>query len=142
MERKLVYVLNSVELSNSVKDCGTMNTLQVILTKDNIEDFRGRFVLLPDGRIEEFTLDKYKIGDVINLRSPIYCESKKICRVCYGRMADVHNSPYIGILAGTILGERGMNLTMRSFHSGGAAQVKVRNVINDLVENDPKLNNI
>ena len=142
MERKLVYVLNSVELSNSVKDCGTMNTIQVILTKDNIEDFRGRFVLLPDGRIEEFTLDKYKIGDVINLRSPIYCESKKICRACYGRMADVHNSPYIGILAGTILGERGMNLTMRSFHSGGAAQVKVRNVINDLVENDPKLNNI
>jgi len=35
------------------------------------------------------------------------------------------------------VGERGTQLIMRSFHTGGAIKIEVRDILQDIVDNDP-----
>jgi DNA-directed RNA polymerase subunit beta' len=64
--------------------------------------------------------------DEIIVRSPITCESRRgICSSCYGRdlarghMVNVGEA--VGVIAAQSIGEPGTQLTMRTFHIGGAA---------------------
>ncbi|MBE9562995.1 MAG: DNA-directed RNA polymerase subunit beta', partial [Proteobacteria bacterium] len=64
--------------------------------------------------------------DRINVRSPITCESKYgICAKCYGRDLGrgqiVNLGEAVGVVAAQSIGEPGTQLTMRTFHIGGAA---------------------
>ncbi len=61
----------------------------------------------------------------VKVRSPLTCESQYgVCQKCYGwsltnnRMVDVGEA--IGIIAAQSIGEPGTQLTMRTFHTGGA----------------------
>jgi len=96
----------------------------------------GRFIV-KGGVVREFKRNDFKVGDTVNLRSPIYCKSKKICHTCYGKLLTRHRTPYVGVLAAQIIGERGTQLIMRTFHTGGQIKVAVRNILQDIVENDP-----
>ena len=65
-----------------------------------------------------------KISKVV-VRSPLKCESAKgLCSKCYG-VADngrpLEIGTNIGLIAGSALGERGAQLAMRVFHTGGVA---------------------
>src|SRR5690242_11241771 len=60
------------------------------------------------------------------LRSPITCESEfGVCALCYGRDLArghlVNIGEAVGIIAAQSIGEPGTQLTMRTFHIGGAA---------------------
>jgi len=64
--------------------------------------------------------------DEIRVRSPITCETRYgICSSCYGRDLArghrVNNGESIGVMAAQSIGEPGTQLTMRTFHIGGAA---------------------
>ncbi|MFC1774359.1 DNA-directed RNA polymerase subunit beta' [Pseudomonadota bacterium] len=64
--------------------------------------------------------------DEIRVRSPITCETRYgICSACYGRDLArghrVNNGESIGVMAAQSIGEPGTQLTMRTFHIGGAA---------------------
>ncbi len=64
--------------------------------------------------------------DEIEVRSPITCETRHgICFTCYGRdLARGHRvnmGEAIGVVAAQSIGEPGTQLTMRTFHIGGAA---------------------
>ena len=64
--------------------------------------------------------------DEIKVRSPITCETRYgICSSCYGRdLARGHRvniGESIGVMAAQSIGEPGTQLTMRTFHIGGAA---------------------
>ena len=64
--------------------------------------------------------------DEIRVRSPITCETRYgICSNCYGRDLArghrVNNGESIGVMAAQSIGEPGTQLTMRTFHIGGAA---------------------
>ncbi|QJW99645.1 DNA-directed RNA polymerase subunit beta' [Frigoriglobus tundricola] len=69
-----------------------------------------------------------KIGiDKITVRSPMTCQAPLgICRLCYGMdLATgtiVEDGMAVGIIAAQSIGEPGTQLTMRTFHIGGAAQ--------------------
>lgn len=65
------------------------------------------------GRVYKIGDPKKLIGQVINLRSPLYCVIPKICRTCYGDLLDRNKTKYVGILAGQIFGERGTQLIMK-----------------------------
>ncbi len=70
--------------------------------------------------IDEAGIEKVKI------RSVLTCESKRgCCRMCYGRnlatMDMVDMGEAIGILAAQSIGEPGTQLTLRTFHIGGAS---------------------
>ncbi|NCF18057.1 MAG: DNA-directed RNA polymerase subunit beta' [Haliea sp.] len=71
-------------------------------------------------RLEEMGIDE------IEVRSPITCETRHgICSACYGRdLARGHRvnmGEAIGVVAAQSIGEPGTQLTMRTFHIGGAA---------------------
>ncbi len=71
-------------------------------------------------KLEEATVDQ------VFVRSPITCESRYgICSACYGRdLARGHRvniGEAVGVIAAQSIGEPGTQLTMRTFHIGGAA---------------------
>jgi DNA-directed RNA polymerase subunit beta' len=73
--------------------------------------------------------------DQIKARSPITCEARfGICKACYGRDLArghlVNIGEAVGVIAAQSIGEPGTQLTMRTFHIGGAASqtVAVSNV--------------
>ncbi|NEV63000.1 DNA-directed RNA polymerase subunit beta' [Thiorhodococcus minor] len=79
--------------------------------------------LLDEGWVERFE----EVGiDQVRVRSPITCESRVgVCAQCYGRdLARGHRvnmGEAVGVIAAQSIGEPGTQLTMRTFHIGGAA---------------------
>jgi len=77
--------------------------------------------------------------DQLNVRSPITCETRYgVCSSCYGRDLargrSISIGEAVGVIAAQSIGEPGTQLTMRTFHIGGAASraaaassVEVRN---------------
>ena len=64
----------------------------------------------------------------IKIRSPLVCSSKQgVCGKCYGRDlargTPVNIGEAVGVIAAQSIGEPGTQLTMRTFHIGGAAQL-------------------
>lgn len=136
MARKLAYLLNTVELDRVTKDCRTTRTLDVKLDDILFKRFKGRYVI-KNGKMMLFDEGKFKVGDIVNLRTPIYCKSEKICHTCYGKLLERHNTPYVGILAAQIIGERGTQLIMKTFHTGGGVTLIKRDMLGDIINNDP-----
>ena len=65
---------------------------------------------------------------VIPVRSPLTCEAPRgVCRKCYGWLPatakPVEIGQAVGIIAAQSIGEPGTQLTMRTFHTGGVANV-------------------
>ena len=65
----------------------------------------------------------------LNVYSVITCEAKRgVCQLCYGRDLSrgrlVSIGEAIGMIAAQSIGEPGTQLTMRTFHVGGTAQIK------------------
>lgn len=80
--------------------------------------------------INEDEVEKIKESgiDIIKIRSVLTCQSKRgVCASCYGRDLSrgkrVELGEAIGIIAAQSIGEPGTQLTMRTFHIGGTAQV-------------------
>ncbi len=136
MSRKLAYMLNSAEIHPNLKDCKTTRHLTQRLTGKLLARLDGRFII-EGSRVIAFNPSKYKVGDIINLRTPVFCESPKFCHTCYGRLLERHKSPYAGIIAAQTIGEAGTQTIMRTFHTGGAVEIVQKNLIEDLVQNDP-----
>jgi len=89
----------------------------------------GRKVLIPAGTLlDEAWIDKLnELGvDEILVRSPLTCETRYgCCASCYGRDLArgyrVNIGEAVGVIAAQSIGEPGTQLTMRTFHIGGAA---------------------
>ena len=86
-------------------------------------------VLIPVGTlIDEHwveIIDSHSIDKMI-VRSPIACETRfGVCASCYGRDLarghKVNQGEAVGVIAAQSIGEPGTQLTMRTFHIGGAA---------------------
>ncbi|MDR0942531.1 MAG: DNA-directed RNA polymerase subunit beta' [Holosporales bacterium] len=147
LTRRLVDVANDCIILE--EDCGTSNGLLMkpIYDGSNIvislkERILGRFaasdVINPnDGKVivpKDGFIDEAKVDSIIDagidevlIRSPITCESKHgVCAKCYGRdlargtVVGVYEA--VGVVAAQSIGEPGTQLTMRTFHIGGAAQ--------------------
>ncbi len=76
------------------------------------------------GRLDDE--DKYSSIDEVIVRSAITCQTRfGICASCYGRdLARGHKvnlGEAVGVIAAQSIGEPGTQLTMRTFHIGGAA---------------------
>ncbi|WP_431283969.1 DNA-directed RNA polymerase subunit beta' [Humitalea sp. 24SJ18S-53] len=83
---------------------------------------RGRLVDEPDAE----KIEKAGVEEVF-IRSVLTCEAKQgCCAFCYGRDlargTPVNIGEAVGVIAAQSIGEPGTQLTMRTFHIGGAAQ--------------------
>ena len=145
LTRRLVDVAQDLVVTE--EDCGTtegLNMNPIIEGGDVIETLRDRIlgrVLATDAinRNEEVIaeagtlLDESWVDifdekgiDQVLVRSAITCETRYgICRRCYGRDLGrghlVNNGEAVGVIAAQSIGEPGTQLTMRTFHIGGAA---------------------
>ncbi len=99
-----------------------------VVAQDVIDPVSEEVLMEAGTMITENLIDKVEaMGvDEIVVRSPITCESRQgICSRCYGRdlarghMVNVGEA--VGVIAAQSIGEPGTQLTMRTFHIGGAA---------------------
>ena len=146
LTRRLVDV--SQDLVITEEDCGTKNGLTVsviieggeiveklsqrilgrVLAEPLIDQSTKKTILKSGTIIEENNVDlleEYGI-DSIKVRSAVTCETNHgICINCYGRDLArgniVNIGEAVGIIAAQSIGEPGTQLTMRTFHIGGAA---------------------
>ena len=96
---------------------------------DVIDPLSGEVVLCGGELIDENAVDQIeRVGiDAISIRSVLTCESRVgVCGKCYGRDLArgtvVNIGEAVGVIAAQSIGEPGTQLTMRTFHIGGAAQ--------------------
>ena len=145
LTRRLVDV--SQDLVVTEEDCGTTNGLLLTpiieggdvvqtlpsrvlgrVTAEDVMDVKGN-VAVPAGTfLDEGWVDKFEdIGiDEVKVRTPITCDTRYgVCAHCYGRdLARGHlinMGESVGVIAAQSIGEPGTQLTMRTFHIGGAA---------------------
>ena len=95
----------------------------------DVVDEKTKEVIVPSGTtLDEKLVDMLdeKGVDELYVRSPITCATRfGICATCYGRDLArghvVNVGEAIGVIAAQSIGEPGTQLTMRTFHIGGAA---------------------
>src|SRR5687767_11378507 len=148
LTRRLVDVSQDAVIVE--EDCGTDNSLDMraivqggaviaslgerILGRtpaEDVVDAKSGDVIVKEGAlIDEAAaarIDELGIQSV-NIRSPLVCESEMgVCGKCYGRDlargTPVNIGEAVGVIAAQSIGEPGTQLTMRTFHVGGAAQL-------------------
>jgi DNA-directed RNA polymerase subunit beta' len=96
---------------------------------DLVNPLTGEIIIPAGGLIDEALVDKVEQAgiDAINIRSVLTCETGEgVCALCYGRDLArgtlVNVGEAVGVIAAQSIGEPGTQLTMRTFHIGGAAQ--------------------
>ncbi|HJX19732.1 MAG TPA: DNA-directed RNA polymerase subunit beta', partial [Steroidobacteraceae bacterium] len=159
LTRRLVDVAQDLVVTET--DCGTSNGLAMsplveggdvvealgerVLGRVMAEDIvspSGKEVLIENGTLldeKQVRLLETEGVDQIKVRSPITCETRYgVCSHCYGRDLargrPISIGEAVGVIAAQSIGEPGTQLTMRTFHIGGAASraaaassVEVRN---------------
>ena len=150
LTRRLVDVSHDVIINE--EDCGTLRGLiaTAIKNKDEIVESLGERIL---GRTSVHDIFNPLTGELIlhagseirekeaelidslpieqvEIRSVLTCESRKgVCAKCYGRNLAtsrmVEKGEVVGVIAAQSIGEPGTQLTLRTFHGGGAASSTV-----------------
>ncbi|MGR9052945.1 MAG: DNA-directed RNA polymerase subunit beta', partial [Gammaproteobacteria bacterium] len=146
LTRRLVDVAQDLVING--EDCGTSHGLMMMpiieggdvveplaervlgrVVVNDVLDASGEIVVVPAGTL----LDENWVSvlednsvDQVYVRSVITCENRYgVCAACYGRDLArghlVNIGEAIGVIAAQSIGEPGTQLTMRTFHIGGAA---------------------
>jgi DNA-directed RNA polymerase subunit beta' len=146
LTRRLVDVTQDLVVTED--DCGTANGVNMRALVEGgevIEALRDRIlgrvtaldvinpdtqdVLYPAGTLldEDAVEEIERLGiDEVKVRTPLTCETRYgLCAKCYGRDLGrgvlVNSGEAVGVIAAQSIGEPGTQLTMRTFHIGGAA---------------------
>jgi len=150
LTRRLVDVAQDSVITED--DCGTLNGIEVdalveggeilqmtgerifgrVAVEDIVDPVTGEVLVKANEEIDEEKVKKIESAgiDKVKIRSVLTCESKTgICKKCYGRDLahgrEVNIGEAVGIIAAQSIGEPGTQLTMRTFHIGGAAKKQV-----------------
>jgi DNA-directed RNA polymerase subunit beta' len=148
LTRRLVDVAQDAIIAE--EDCGTKNSITArpiidageiiaslgsrVLGRTAAEDVlhpQTNEVIIPAGReITEEDVEKIEEANIqeFRIRSVLTCETRfGVCARCYGRDlargTPVNLGEAVGVIAAQSIGEPGTQLTMRTFHIGGTAQV-------------------
>jgi len=145
LTRKLIDVAQDCIVTE--EDCGTIDGIEVghlieageiiepvwdrvlgrVALEDIVDPITGEVLVKANEEIDEEAVKKLKEAGIekVSIRSVLTCEAKfGVCRKCYGRdLATgklVEIGEAVGIIAAQSIGEPGTQLTMRTFHIGGA----------------------
>jgi len=121
-----------------------------VAMEDIVDPYTGEVLVPANSEIVE---DHVKIIensgiDRVKIRSVLSCETRRgICTLCYGRdlargqMVNIGEA--VGVIAAQSIGEPGTQLTMRTFHIGGAAALRTeQSSLESRNEGTVKLNNV
>jgi DNA-directed RNA polymerase subunit beta' len=97
---------------------------------EDLKDVEGNIIVAAGEMIQEWHIDRINAAGIqeVKIRSVLTCEAKNgVCGTCYGRDlargTPVNMGEAVGVIAAQSIGEPGTQLTMRTFHIGGAAQI-------------------
>ncbi len=97
---------------------------------EDLKDLEGNIIVHAGEMIEEWHMERINAAGIqeVKIRSVLVCEAKNgVCGKCYGRDlargTPVNMGEAVGVIAAQSIGEPGTQLTMRTFHIGGAAQI-------------------
>lgn len=146
LTRRLVDIAQDVVIN--IEDCGTINGVQITAIKDGedvVEPLKerivGRFtldqikhpitgesIISVNEEITDEVADKIDAAGIetVRIRTVLTCEARfGVCKKCYGRNLatnkQIEIGEAVGIIAAQSIGQPGTQLTMRTFHIGGAA---------------------
>ena len=98
-------------------------------SRDIINPLTHEIIVPVGGLIDEFLVEAIETAGIetVGIRSVLTCEAETgTCAACYGRDlargTRVNVGEAVGVIAAQSIGEPGTQLTMRTFHIGGAAQ--------------------
>ena len=82
----------------------------------------------------------------VKIRSVLTCDTKGgVCGACYGRDlargTPVNMGEAVGVIAAQSIGEPGTQLTMRTFHIGGAATVNAESAVESSADGKVRIDN-
>jgi len=149
LTRRLVDAAQDVVVTEY--DCGTFDGIEMrrleeggeviehldarILGRVALEDIKdpdGEIIVKKNEEIREVHLKQIENAgyESVKIRSVLTCRAKRgVCALCYGRDLArgrlVSIGEAVGIIAAQSIGEPGTQLTMRTFHIGGAASRRV-----------------
>jgi DNA-directed RNA polymerase subunit beta' len=166
LTRRLVDVAQDCIITT--EDCGTSSGIKVraiidagtvvaslqsrILGRTTAEDVRdpsSHKVIVKNGTLlEEPQVEAIVAAGVqeLRIRSVLTCETTSgVCAKCYGRDlargTPVNMGEAVGVIAAQSIGEPGTQLTMRTFHIGGAAQISEQSFIESNFDGTIKIKN-
>jgi DNA-directed RNA polymerase subunit beta' len=166
LTRRLVDVAQDCIITT--EDCGTSSGIKVraiidagtvvaslasrILGRTAAEDVRdpsSHKVIAKSGTLlEEPQVEAITTAGVqeLRIRSVLTCETTSgVCAKCYGRDlargTPVNMGEAVGVIAAQSIGEPGTQLTMRTFHIGGAAQISEQSIIESNFDGKIKIKN-
>src|SRR6266853_3122886 len=118
-------------------------------TAEDLRDPAGTEILVPRGTLlgepEVEIIVQAGIQEV-RIRSVLTCEAPSgVCAACYGRDlargTPVNMGEAVGVIAAQSIGEPGTQLTMRTFHVGGAAQISEQSFVESNFDGKIKIKN-
>ncbi len=165
LTRRLVDVAQDAVIREV--DCGTDNGIRMraiidagqvvaslgtrILGRATAEDLvaqDGSIIVAKGQTIEEKHLEPITKAGIqeVKIRSVLVCATKNgVCATCYGRDlargTPVNMGEAVGVIAAQSIGEPGTQLTMRTFHIGGAAQIADSSFIESSFEGTVRIRN-
>jgi DNA-directed RNA polymerase beta' subunit len=149
LTRRLVDVVQDFIIT--ARDCGTLEGMEVsslieggeviehvgervlgrVAAEDILDPYSDEVLVPRNGMLDEKGVDKIVHAGVesVNIRSVLACEMRwGVCAMCYGRDLArgkfVNVGESVGVIAAQSIGEPGTQLTMRTFHIGGAASAQ------------------
>ena len=165
LTRRLVDVAQDSIIT--MVDCGSVNGIRMraiidagqivaslairILGRTAAEDLKeisGAVIVKSGEMIQEWHIDRINAAGIqeVKIRSVLTCEAKNgVCGKCYGRDlargTPVNMGEAVGVIAAQSIGEPGTQLTMRTFHIGGAAQIADQSFIESNFDGVVKVRN-
>ncbi len=146
LTRRLVDVAQDAVVSEF--DCGTLDGIRVtkleeageviqplgdrilgrVALEDVVDPLTGEVIAAANSELDESLVRRIEEAGIeeVVIRSVLTCQTRRgVCSMCYGRDLArgyrVNMGEAVGIIAAQSIGEPGTQLTMRTFHIGGAA---------------------
>src|SRR6187455_1112101 len=146
LTRRLVDVAQDAVVAEF--DCGTLDGIRVtkleeageviqplgdrilgrVVLEDVVDPLTGEIIVEGNTELDEARVDQIENAGIeeVVIRSVLTCQTRRgVCSLCYGRDLArgyrVNIGEAVGIIAAQSIGEPGTQLTMRTFHIGGAA---------------------
>ncbi|TMM46586.1 DNA-directed RNA polymerase subunit beta' [Qipengyuania marisflavi] len=127
---KNVLVMRAIVQGGSVIASLGERILGRTVAEDIVNAATGEVIVKTGTLVDEPMVKEIEAAEVqqAKIRSPLVCEADQgVCGTCYGRDlargTPVNIGEAVGVIAAQSIGEPGTQLTMRTFHIGGAAQL-------------------
>ena len=117
-------------------------------TAEDLKELDGKIIVPAGDMIQEWHIERINAANIqeVKIRSVLTCEAENgVCGKCYGRDlargTPVNMGEAVGVIAAQSIGEPGTQLTMRTFHIGGAAQIADQSFIESNFEGTIRIRN-